>query len=155
MLIRIARPGGNRQRGALRNAESLRERIMKRARAAEEARLRAMFGDESPRTRRRRPGPVRTAARRRRVSPIHGRLSLAGLLTAGRTALRAEYKGQQFNAVALADGRIRYQGVFYDSPSGAGKAVTGKPIDGWHFWRYRSADGDWTPLDRLRRANGK
>jgi len=155
LLIRIARPQGNRQRGTLQNAQSLRERIMKRARAAEEARLQAMFGDESPRIRPRRSAPARPVRRRRQVSSIHGRLSLAGLLDADRTPLRAEYKGQTYAAIALADGRIRFRGRFFDSPSGAGTAATGGPIDGWHFWKYRPAGGEWTPLDHLRNAPGR
>jgi hypothetical protein len=39
----------------------------------------------------------------------------------------------------------------YASPSAAGEAATRCPVDGWSFWKYERAPGDWVRLDELRR----
>lgn len=41
---------------------------------------------------------------------------------------------------------IAVRGRTYATPSAAAKAVTGKPVDGWHFWKLP----DGQPLDKLR-----
>lgn len=37
-------------------------------------------------------------------------------------------------ATVLADGRIDFNGIAYDSPSGAGKAARGGSTNGWAYW---------------------
>jgi hypothetical protein len=64
--------------------------------------------------------------------------------------LRAKYKGKLRRAVVRRDGRIRYDGVVYDSPSAAAIAVIGRNVNGWAFWKYERAPGDWVPLSMLR-----
>jgi restriction system protein len=51
-----------------------------------------------------------------------------------------------------ADGRTRYAGVEYRSPSGAGQVASGwKSCNGWTFWRFRHPDsGEWRAIDELR-----
>lgn len=34
-----------------------------------------------------------------------------------------------------AEGKLVVQGQVYDSPSGAGKAVLGRNVNGWQYWR--------------------
>ncbi|MBL6276080.1 DUF2924 domain-containing protein [Micromonospora fiedleri] len=102
-----------------------------------------------------------------RVSPDERKLKLADLIAAGRlrpgTTLIARYLGQQHTAELLADGRVRYQGENYDSPSGAGRAVKialhGRDIteariatDGLDFWQAQDAvKGDVVTLKEIRR----
>lgn len=68
--------------------------------------------------------------------------------------IRATVHGQTYDAEMLAeDGRIRYAGKEYGSPSEAGKIVSGwKAVNGWVFWEFRDPDSSkWRKIDALRR----
>ena len=65
--------------------------------------------------------------------------------------LRGRSKGKTFHASVKNDGSIRLQKKVYASPSAAASAVTKYPVDGWTFWKYERAPGDWVPLDELRK----
>jgi hypothetical protein len=45
---------------------------------------------------------------------------------------------------------VAYGGHVYASPSAAGKAVVGRAVNGWHFWRFRR-DGEWVRLRELKK----
>jgi hypothetical protein len=75
----------------------------------------------------------------------------AGILKAGQE-LRKKYKGDALKAELLKSGGIQFNGALYSSPSGAAKAATGNPTDGWHFWQYQDKDGNWVLLDVARQA---
>lgn len=67
--------------------------------------------------------------------------------------IQATPHGQTVRAELLdAEGRIRFNGAEYQSPSGAGKAASGwKACDGWHFWRYQHPEtGEWQTINELR-----
>ena len=65
--------------------------------------------------------------------------------------LRGQSKGKTFQASVRDDGAIRFRGKVYVSPSAAARAATRYPVDGWLFWKYERAPGDWVPLDELRK----
>jgi len=65
--------------------------------------------------------------------------------------LRGRSKGKTFQATVRNDGSIRLQGNVYASPSAAAAAATQYPVDGWWFWKYERAPGDWVRLDELRK----
>src|SRR5207302_939452 len=67
------------------------------------------------------------------------------------TTLRARYKGKLVKARVLRDGSIRFNAHRYTSPSLAGRAVIKRACNGWTFWTYQRAPGDWVFLDTLRR----
>lgn len=50
----------------------------------------------------------------------------------------------------VVDGGLRVRGRVYTTPSGAAKAVTRKPVDGWSFWRL--PDGRQLVSLRIREA---
>jgi hypothetical protein len=54
--------------------------------------------------------------------------------------------GYQADAVVVRDG-IRVGSITYTTPSGAARAVTSRPVDGWFFWRLK---GENRTLDSLR-----
>lgn len=64
--------------------------------------------------------------------------------------LRAVYKGKTYRAFAQKDGTVRYKNRKYMSPSAAGKAVILRGCNGWAFWRYQRAPGQWVRLSKLR-----
>ena len=75
----------------------------------------------------------------------------AGLLRAGQE-LTKRYKKTDLSAKLEPSGTVIFQGEPYESPSGAAKAATGNPTDGWHFWQYQDKDGNWVLLDVARQA---
>ena len=70
--------------------------------------------------------------------------------------LRVTFKGKEYLAAVNPDGTILVEGHEqpFNSPSRAGKAVTGREIDGWTFWSYGATDGSLKKLDTLRKENG-
>ncbi len=80
------------------------------------------------------PGPeeLEKAPKRRRTTVPHEALVPGTVLSAG-------LKGQTFSAsVVLGDEgkpEVEFEGVRYPSPSAAGKAAAGYPVNGWRFWR--------------------
>lgn len=71
---------------------------------------------------------------------------LAGLVER-RLALRADHKGQRYQAALRKDGYVSYEGELYASPSAAAEAVVGRAANGWH---YRKG-AQWVPLGELRK----
>ncbi|MBR2673593.1 MAG: DUF4357 domain-containing protein [Aeriscardovia sp.] len=91
--------------------------------------------------------------KRRRSSVKMQDLVNAGLLHDGDELICATASGQYQDVVATVrgDGGIEIEGQPYYSPSKAAEIVTGRPRDGWIFWRL--ADG--RTLDDLRDAYGR
>lgn len=63
--------------------------------------------------------------------------------------IRMLYKGKLHKAVVRKNGTIRYKEKVYNSPSLAAQAVRGMPSNGWVWWKYERAPGDWVLLDEL------
>ena len=66
-------------------------------------------------------------------------------------ALKAYFKGKTLKARVRRSGSIRFRGKIYTSPSVAG-AVACKRVscNGWTFWQFERAPGDWVQLNELR-----
>jgi len=135
VLIRIAAPSGNKQRGKFSRAENLRKRLkadFRRIRRQEES----LLFDGYSRLRRTLEGDA----------PSSG---LAHYLPLVRK-LRATYKGRILKALVRRDGRIRFRGKTFDSPSKAASMAIGRGRNGWTFWTYQRAPGVWVPIKELR-----
>ena len=68
--------------------------------------------------------------------------------------IQAVVQGQVFSAELLDEqGRVRFDGKEYSSPSGAGKDASGwKSANGWKFWQfYDDVSEEWRPIDDLRK----
>jgi hypothetical protein len=65
--------------------------------------------------------------------------------------LRASVRGKKFKARVRKDGSIRFRTRIYKSPSAAGGAACKRSCDGWYFWKYERAPGDWVKLNELRK----
>ena len=70
--------------------------------------------------------------------------------------LRVTFKGKEYLAAVNPDGTILVEGHEqpFNSPSRAGKTITGREVDGWTFWSYVVTDGNLKKLDTLRKENG-
>jgi len=79
----------------------------------------------------------------------------AGLLKPPVKLIR-RYKGHELEAELLPNGKVRFQGESYNSPSAAGAyargSITGKPMSthGWRFWQYKDENGNLIELDTAR-----
>ncbi len=80
----------------------------------------------------------KNGAKRRRSKAKHEELAPG-------TALTATLKGQTFSAlVVIGEGgkpEVEFNGQRYASPSAAGKAAAGYPVNGWRFWK-KVKEGD-------------
>jgi len=155
LAIRIAYPKGNKTRGKFGGAPDLRRALKSKIKTQVMEDINDLLGKSrntaiSAAKKRKATKAGRAAAETRKKTAKQ--IPLKGLLKSKR--LRGTYKGKLLRAWVYRSGRIRLKemGKTFDSPSGAaGAALRGKSIDGWHFWRYKNAKGDWVPIDELRR----
>ncbi len=66
-------------------------------------------------------------------------------------ALVVTYKGATHKATVNPDGTITVNGKTFNSPSRAGKEVTGREVDGWTFWSYEAEGEGLKKLNTLRK----
>lgn len=144
LVMRIAQPAGNRQLGKFPRAQNLRREFARRIRDDAKRRLDALLGRLDPeesktKPRKRKSGGARQPSLARYVSrPVR---------------LRATFKGTTLRARVLKNGRIRYRRETFNSPSIAAYNAIGRrrAVNGWRFWHYERAPGDWIQLNELRR----
>ncbi len=147
LLLRIANPAGNKRGGRLRKATNLERRLRRMMEQSQRAELDEIFV--------KRPGKqvkIKPAARPRRAKTVAGPNAsrpLKGIV--GGKRIYGTCKGREFKAVVYRNGRIKFDGQFYDSPSAAAVAACQRPTNGWTFWRVRK-NGELVKLSDLRNA---
>ncbi|MGA2623830.1 MAG: GIY-YIG nuclease family protein [Bacteroidota bacterium] len=148
LVIRIAEPKGNLTRGKFGASTNLQKELKQAMHARSDRQIENILSGQ----RRGKKVQRRTSRRRSTLKAGKGKRtpSLQGLLSEG-SRLRVVYKKQDFDATLDATGRIIFEGKIFNSPSSAGSAIIGKPIDGWHFWKYENAQGQWVKIDELRK----
>jgi hypothetical protein len=133
LLIRIANPPGNRVSGRLAGARDLK-RELKRW-------MQWRVREEERKTFRPR--------RERRDANSTDRPLRKSFMRA--TTLRGIYKGKAYRARLLTNGAIVYQKTRYDTPTDAVRAaIRTRKLNGWWFWKYERAPGDWVRLRNVR-----
>jgi len=141
LLLRVIKPKpkGNKKRGKFAKSENLLRRFAKEIKALQRDELYSIVGREA-------------AEETTRESKAHllGAPPLAKFIT-GPLRLRATLKGTTFHARVRRDGSIRFRGKTYRSPSAAGGAACRRSCDGWFFWKFERAPGDWVCLDEVRK----
>jgi hypothetical protein len=141
LLLRVIKPKpkGNEKTGKFAKSENLLRRFAKEIKALQRDELDSMLGREAA-------GETARESKAR----LRGAPPLARFIT-GALKLRATLKGLTFRARAQRDGSIRFRGKTYRSPSAAGGAACKRACDGWFFWKFERAPGDWVRLDELRK----
>jgi hypothetical protein len=142
MLLRIVQPRGNSQKGKFRRAENLKIVI------AREMRRRSREEQDELLGRKRKPKPkLNGHARPKRgakgVAAIVGRLDRP-------VVLRGFYKDKVYKARLRTNGTVRWSKQVYESPGFAASAVVGRPVNGFWFWRYQRAPGQWVRLREIK-----
>jgi len=133
------KPPGNENAGKFQDSENLKRILKKDIKAFQRRELMELIGQEveEESSRPRKKGD-------QRQPPL-------GPYIRGAFRIRARYKGRLYKARVRRDGSVRYKGKTYNSPSAAGIAVRKKSTDGWYFWKYERAPGDWMKLNELRK----
>jgi hypothetical protein len=141
LVLRIVRPKGNKQKGKFTRSENLLPTIRRQLRLQQRQEMLALIGRE-----------MKLIARNNGDLPKrNGRQPvLAGYVNRA-VSLQAAYKGKVYKARVRKNGTIRVGREIFMSPSLAAVAVVGKPTNGWWFWKYERAPGQWVRLRELRR----
>lgn len=141
LILRTVKPSGNKQKGKFVKSEDLRRRFRRDIKRSVMAEVEDLFCDGRSNQRHPESKKIRTQK---------GKAILADYVS-GSLKLRAWYKDRTFRALLKKNGMVRYASKEYKSPSLAGCAVIKHACNGWHFWHYERAPGDWVALDNLRR----
>lgn len=143
LILRIASPKGNKQRGKFARAENLMRVLKTALRERQRAEMRSLgLGSEVR-------DPLRLV-RRRRANRKRGEPTLAPFITSA-LRLRRMYKGTMHSARVRKNGTVHVGSKSYTSPSLAAAQIVGHHINGWRFWTYQRAPGQWVKLRELRR----
>jgi hypothetical protein len=139
LLLRVSKPAGNRQRGRFSRSENLLRRFAKEIKTLQRSELVSIIG----------PTLNQKSDLKNPQSPS-AKLPLAKYLDKP-IKLRATLKGKTYTALVRRDGSVRFEGKIYRSPSAAGTAICKRSCNGWWFWKYERAPGDWVRLSELRK----
>jgi hypothetical protein len=141
VLLRISNPPGNKVKGKFARSQNLLRKLKAEYHVRKKKEEELLFGPRA----RRKPKPPPTPA------PPKGRQPVLGPYAADIKRLRATFKGKVVWARVLKDGRIALGGQRYTSPSLAAAAACGRrTCNGWAFWTYERAPGDWVLISELR-----
>jgi Restriction Enzyme Adenine Methylase Associated len=144
LLLRVIqpKPKGNTQSGRFASSENLHLKFKKDIKDLQAHELASLVGGKE----------LLKAKLRVAQAKIDTKVDLGRYLRGSSgLKLRAVYKGRTLSAKLRRDGQIRFRKKLYKSPSGAGVAAVGHRCNGWRFWKFERAPGDWVSLKRLRR----
>lgn len=143
LLLRIVKPPGNKQKGKFAKSEDIRRRFSRDVRTRMRNQLGELLGRSYA------PPPPRP---RTTQSAAEGRKPILAAYITGPMQLRTRFKGRTITARVRRNGTICFSGKTFSSPSLAAAFACQRPTcNGWTFWQYERAPGDWVPLDKLRR----
>ncbi len=145
VLIRISDPPGNKQRGKFAKSENLLPKVKAEYRRRKKEEEEDIFGP-------RKKGKKKVKPARKKVTKAKGRVPVMAQYAERVKKLRARFKGKLVHARVLKDGQVSYGGKRYTSPSlAAGAACKRHARNGWTFWTYERAPGDWVLINDLRK----
>lgn len=141
LLLRIITTKGNLQKGKFAKSEDLHRKFKGDVKSSWELEMQELMGTTSKRA----PRPVKAVE-------TDGRKPILADYISGAMTIRARHKGKTHRAYVRKTGLIWYDGKHFTSPSLAGAhAYKRRTCNGWQFWQYQRAPGDWVPLDALRK----
>lgn len=140
LILRTVKPSGNHQSGKFIKSENLRGKLSRDLRARQGQEINWVIG--------RTTSPV---PKRRQQKVVRSGAPILSPYVSQSTKLRASFRGALVKARVRRNGLIRYKNKDYNSPSHAASAVVKRSCNGWTFWKYERAPGDWVFLNELRR----
>ena len=141
LIIHITwKPSGNEQKGRFKDSENLKRTLKRDIKRHQRDELLSLIGQD-----------VEEKKRKISKKKDHKRRPILAKYIRGPMKLRAVLKGKVFRARVRRDGTIRFRGKVYFSPSAAGGAACKRSSNGWYFWKYERAPGDWIRLREIRK----
>ncbi len=140
LLLRIAYPKGNTQKGRLKTSENLMPELLDRVEQTHEREIGEIFKST------RLPEKDRISKPKSKAD----KKPLKCYFPCGKRLI-GKRKGQEFKAWVFRSGTIKLNGKQYNSPTSAAKAICGVAINGWHFWRIKDDYGNMVKLSTLRK----
>ena len=147
LILRIVKPIGNKQKGKFPKADDLRRSFDRAMMLHQQTERRRILGRKD-------------VAGTGKVKPPDGEGRKPVLLEyltknhkKGGFPLHAHHKGKPLKAWVRRDGRIRFNHRIFTAPSSAAAAACKRgACDGWTFWQYERAPGDWVLLDEMKKG---
>jgi len=140
LILRILKPAENKQRGKFEKSEDIKSIFRRDIKSAVLRGVDEMFGNDLEKDRRRKTKINEEG------QPVLAKYNL------GSKYLNSRYKGDNIVARVRRDGKIWFKGKVYNSPSVAAAAACNRiSCNGWTFWKYERAPGDWVLIDELRK----
>ena len=151
VVVRIAEPRGNKQRGRLSGSKNLVRKLDAAIKERQKEERRGMLGDGKGKAARK-----KVKKRRKKAKGKKEERPLKGYFPKGKM-IYTNYKGKDYKAWVYGGGTIKMipSGQLFDSPSMAGISVTKKKtMNGWRFWKYKDKNGKLVYIDQLRKKRG-
>ena len=141
LILRIVNPPANRQKGKFVSSEDIRRRFAQDVRSYQRDELISLLGKKIVQEEDKGENRI-----------LVGREPVLVKYISGPMKLRTHFKGKILKARVRRDGSINFQGKIYSSPSlAASAACKRRTCNGWRFWLYERAPGDWVKLNELRK----
>lgn len=137
LLLKIAKPEGNKQKGRFAKSRDLQRELHRRVRADSDREFATLLG-----------GRLAARYRRRLARSGRGEYALEGVFER-QIRLRAEWQDRTYRASLRRDGKVYLNGRVSPSPSAAARAV-GSKRNGWTFWKFKGPNATWVPLKALK-----
>ncbi len=139
LILRIVKPAGNKVKGKFAKCEDIRKKFARDVRQRQRNELKSLLGK----------GSVEEKSREKAQG---SRKSVMANYVKSPIKLQAVFKGKILWARVRRDGLIRLRKKVYSSPSlAAAAACKRRTCNGWTFWQYERAPGDWVSLNELRK----
>jgi hypothetical protein len=142
LLLRIVKPKGNTQSGRLTRSQNLMKTLRKEIAQRQRDELDVLTGKKAKVTRKK---SARQVALRNKDSQ-----TALGPYVKRAFWIRRTYKGTTYKARVRQDGWIWYNGYHYPTPTMLAREICGRHVNGWRFWQFQRAPGQWVDLDALR-----
>jgi hypothetical protein len=142
LILRVATPPGNKQKGKFAKSEDMRRRFSSDLQKSMRSSLDELLGRE----------PKKEQPPKKKVSAQKGKTPILARYTQKAITLKGKHKDKTYWAYVRKSGLIFFDKKHFNSPSDAGAhAVKRTTCNGWTFWKYQRSPGDWVNLDVLRK----
>ncbi len=143
LMLRVMKPAGNKVQGKFASSEDLRRRFRQDLKQNALNAVDGIFHDKP------KPRPKKRSTRK--PPGVKSKNALSRYLDKP-LIIKATHKGKTYRGRIRLDGQISHAGKLFASPSAAAAfAVNRVCCNGWMFWHYERAPGDWVRLNTLKK----